>query len=233
MARLLTIEHFRKILRYDPETGHLRRAPHWHRVNIRADGKNKGATIEVAGDRYSAKRVVWAIMTGEWPPSYPYAIRAINNDPFDLRWCNLYHSEQFRVCITCTELQPIDEFAAREPLASGLRRRASNCKKCAAASRAAHRAAGNKYGFTARMKKFGLTADQYHAMVAEQHGVCAICRKSQAKKDLAIDHCHQTGQVRGLLCAACNLGIGHFRDDPKLLLESAKYLLSFAKKVRS
>ncbi|NDE15098.1 hypothetical protein EBZ80_09235 [bacterium] len=52
---------------------------------------------------------------------------------------------------------------------------------------------------------------------------CIICGEKQ-NKQLAIDHDHKTGKVRGALCSRCNLGLGHFRDDPELLRFAALYL---------
>lgn len=79
----------------------------------------------------------------------------------------------------------------------------------------------------------GLTVDEYDAMLTEQDGKCAICRKDAADEQrkafwdthLSVDHCHSTGAVRGLLCNSCNLAIGKFSDDPVLLLRAASYLL--------
>jgi len=62
-------------------------------------------------------------------------------------------------------------------------------------------------------------------MLDEQEGVCAICRRPpSAMTHLAVDHDHSTGVVRGLLCGACNLGLGNFRDDPDLLWRANQYL---------
>lgn len=58
---------------------------------------------------------------------------------------------------------------------------------------------------------------------ARQIKECIICGETQAIQ-LAIDHNHQTGEVRGALCSRCNLGLGHFRDDPELLRFAALYL---------
>lgn len=65
------------------------------------------------------------------------------------------------------------------------------------------------------------------ALREKQDGKCAICGKPEAlaaKGTFHIDHDHETGFVRGLLCSACNLGIGHFRDDPILMLKAIRYL---------
>lgn len=58
---------------------------------------------------------------------------------------------------------------------------------------------------------------------ARQLRECIICGESQ-KLQLAIDHDHRTGRVRGALCSRCNLGLGHFRDSPELLRLAALYL---------
>lgn len=68
-------------------------------------------------------------------------------------------------------------------------------------------------------------------MLASQGGVCAICgqpetivKKGGVVASLAIDHCHETGKVRGLLCGRCNLGIGCLRHDAETALAAAEYL---------
>lgn len=68
-------------------------------------------------------------------------------------------------------------------------------------------------------KQYGITIEQYDAMLEVQGGVCAICgepetsRNQHGVRGLAVDHCHTHGNVRSLLCAACNLAIGHMRED--------------------
>lgn len=73
---------------------------------------------------------------------------------------------------------------------------------------------------------YGISLNKYEEMVQQQEGKCAICKKRQSeeKRRLSIDHCHNTGQIRDLLCSRCNLGIGYFRDDPDLLIEAACYI---------
>src|ERR1700685_2188606 len=62
-------------------------------------------------------------------------------------------------------------------------------------------------------RKYGLNPTQYQSLMESQKGVCAICKETP--KGWAVDHDHQTGAVRGLLCNACNWGLGQFTDDPK------------------
>jgi len=75
-------------------------------------------------------------------------------------------------------------------------------------------------------KKYGITAAEFDAMVAAQGGGCAICTVSvnPDANNLAVDHCHTTGRVRGILCGRCNRGIGNFNDDPSLLEKAVIYL---------
>ena len=76
------------------------------------------------------------------------------------------------------------------------------------------------------LKKYGLTAAQYWEMYERQMGCCAICGSSE-KKRMAVDHCHKSGAVRGLLCVACNLGLGNFRDSPAYLSTAISYLKGY------
>jgi hypothetical protein len=77
-------------------------------------------------------------------------------------------------------------------------------------------------------RKFGLTPEEYEARLAAQGGVCAICERQPAKgRQLDIDHDHQTGEVRGLVCNSCNQGLGLFGEDTFRLMSAAAYLSSW------
>jgi hypothetical protein len=69
--------------------------------------------------------------------------------------------------------------------------------------------------------RYGITPEQFLAMEASQKGRCAICRKA---KKLHVDHCHETKQVRGLLCMACNTSLGKFENSPEMLRAAIQYL---------
>lgn len=76
-------------------------------------------------------------------------------------------------------------------------------------------------------KKFGISLDTYNEMFSQQSGSCAICGKHELDnggKRLAIDHNHETGQIRSLLCHNCNTGIGHFEDDVSIVEKAVNYL---------
>ena len=77
----------------------------------------------------------------------------------------------------------------------------------------------------AMFKKYGLTHEAYDRCLAEQGGVCAICRKAcQMHHRLSVDHDHDTGRVRGLLCHSCNTGLGKFGDSLLTLEAACAYL---------
>lgn len=84
-----------------------------------------------------------------------------------------------------------------------------------------------KYRNLDLQKRFGISQLEYEQMFEAQDGVCAICKKfrlNKGKKYMAVDHCHKTGKVRGILCHFCNRAIGLFDDDQKLLTQAIEYL---------
>lgn len=83
--------------------------------------------------------------------------------------------------------------------------------------------------------RYGITEEQYQAMLVAQNFVCAICKEPETAKEhrtdnvrkLAVDHCHTTKRVRGLLCKKCNHGIGLFSDNTMKLFNAIIYLEEF------
>jgi len=73
-------------------------------------------------------------------------------------------------------------------------------------------------------RKYDITLAEYEEMHEAQEGVCAICFEPETGKMLAVDHCHTTGAIRGLLCSHCNTALGKFRDDPARLQSAINYL---------
>ena len=70
-------------------------------------------------------------------------------------------------------------------------------------------------------RRYGITAAEADVMLADQCGLCGLCRAAPA---VHVDHDHGTGAVRDLLCFNCNGGLGQFRDDPALLRAAARYV---------
>lgn len=127
-------------------------------------------------------------------------------------------------------------------------RRCSGCdKNFRFNTRNFHRNARNKYGLSTQCKtcvrqcqrayedrnqagrrgrflkrRYNITEEDYRRLRTAQDGCCAVCGDEGSR--LVVDHCHESGAVRGLLCAPCNKGLGHFRDDPNLLERAKTYL---------
>jgi hypothetical protein len=80
-------------------------------------------------------------------------------------------------------------------------------------------------------KNYGLTIERFNAMYEDQKGCCACCGKHESdfKRGLHVDHDHETGQVRALLCTRCNPGLGYFGDSIELLEMAVLYLKKFKK----
>jgi len=78
-----------------------------------------------------------------------------------------------------------------------------------------------------KYRQYGLTEETYTALVQSQNNQCAICHvdfKELERKRIHIDHCHDTGKVRGILCHQCNIMIGFSRNDVNILKKAIKYL---------
>lgn len=77
-------------------------------------------------------------------------------------------------------------------------------------------------------RKFGITHEDYELMLAEQDGVCKICKQHRVASNkyyMAIDHCHNTGKIRGILCTRCNTAIGLLEENIDNLNNAIKYLM--------
>ena len=75
--------------------------------------------------------------------------------------------------------------------------------------------------------RYGITEEKYEEMLEKQKHSCKICGCNTNKR-LYVDHCHETKQVRGLLCHQCNVALGHMNDDPIRLENAAVYLRNVA-----
>ena len=75
-------------------------------------------------------------------------------------------------------------------------------------------------------KKYGITLDEYNQMFTDQNGCCAVCGKHESNqvRSLAVDHDHETGEVRELLCTSCNTSLGLLQENEEILLSMLAYI---------
>lgn len=127
-------------------------------------------------------------------------------------------SVSVKSCYMCKTLQPLDAFWKNQNACKNCQRqyRRDNLDRKQKSGRFAW-----EYGLRS---KFNLTPDEYFDLLEQQEGVCAICGKDELGRRLAVDHCHETKAVRGLLCRKCNMGIGLLGDDPEILQKALRYL---------
>lgn len=156
--------------------------------------------------------------------------------------------EGFKRCTKCREVKSMADFSYEDKQATRIR---PTCKECTNEAqrewkrknperalegqhrrRACYKAAGKKYRNSAESRwkahlktRFGLTPEEYEAMLVAQFGLCAICGlPPQEGKRLTIDHCHKSNLIRSLLCNNCNTMLGMAQDNPAILRAGIKYL---------
>jgi len=143
-------------------------------------------------------------------------------------------------CVKCGETKAPSEFYKEKRVIDGLTARCKTCMKGDASSSYAERreavAARNKANYSAQKEKdkslrlnYGITLDQWNEMFDLQGRQCAICgstKPNHASGQFVVDHCHEFGQVRGILCGSCNIMLGHAKDDVNTLFAAAMYLVS-------
>ena len=124
-------------------------------------------------------------------------------------------------CSVCRVLKEYSEFGKQAGCRNGLK---PACRACCAKRDKANQKK-HAYSYRAMIKKlYGITYKQYKSMLENQDYKCAICGNKQRNKRLSVDHCHKTGNVRGLLCGHCNSVLGNARDDIVILKRSIRYL---------
>ncbi len=130
--------------------------------------------------------------------------------------------DKMKTCCTCRVPKKLDEFHKCANSSDG---HMYECKPCSKIRRT-ERHLRSRYDDLVRRRfyLYGITKDQYEDLLVKQNGVCAICLSLDLKKTLCVDHDHQTGRIRGLLCSKCNKGLGLFGDTRDLLLKAVKYL---------
>jgi hypothetical protein len=143
-----------------------------------------------------------------------------------------------KACCTCEQTKPVSEFHRDRHTASGYANRCKECRRPGNATAVARwrerhperrreawrRWWHNKGRFRDLAATYGISEEQYLAMLEAQDGRCAICRGDGQGRRLGVDHDHDTGQVRGLLCGPCNSALGMLREDPAIFAAALTYL---------
>lgn len=202
----LTLDRLKEAVSYDPATGEFLWVQRGRgiRTGSRAGSTDKGyRLIVIDGVGHYAQRLAWFWVNGFWPS----VIRFQNGNKLDCRIDNLRDGFY---------LTTKHDYKTKEGRAAAqLEYRASKREE---------------FVHKERERKFGVSRQKYAELFHAQDGCCAICKQPETAtrngkvKTLAVDHCHETGVVRGLLCVACNTDIGKFMDDRVRLLSAVRYL---------
>lgn len=143
-----------------------------------------------------------------------------------------------KTCSACGQVKPATQFYKRRASNDGLQKHCKSCSnKRVAQKRANNREYMRSYGKTQAAKdssrkhrlkaKYGLKPEQFDNLLANQSYSCACCGSSNPGgryNQWNVDHCHVTGEVRGLLCSACNIGIGCLGDNLQGIRNALYYL---------
>jgi hypothetical protein len=145
-----------------------------------------------------------------------------------------------KTCRDCGQTKPLAEMQKHPAFKDGHntlcsecnRRRVKEWRKKNPEKRALQAAKEGKQDYVKNKhlkRDFGITLDEYNVMFEQQEGCCKICKRHQVhfSRRLAVDHCHSTGKIRGLLCSQCNTLLGMAKDDTLVLQEAINYLTGY------
>lgn len=108
----------------------------------------------------------------------------------------------------------------------------AHAEKLRAKDRERYAASPKKHRSSKLKSKYGITIEEYEEMYKSQNGLCSICGKHKpdcGHDGLVVDHCHEKGHVRELLCASCNHALGKFNDNIATVKNAVKYLIKHKK----
>ncbi|RSM66611.1 hypothetical protein DMH03_05775 [Amycolatopsis sp. WAC 01376] len=129
-----------------------------------------------------------------------------------------------KVCARCGTPKVLSEYYRRASSRDGRRGVCATCTRRAAAIR--HQATRDAARNRRYVARYGITAADVDELRAAQRYRCALCGRHEDRLPLGlmVDHDHQSGTVRALLCHSCNAGLGHFRESPQILHAALAYL---------
>jgi hypothetical protein len=134
-----------------------------------------------------------------------------------------------KTCTKCGEVKPLEDFHKHNQMPDGRSPRCGPCKNADTKESWARKPPEERRKLSRRRQlwhRYRIRESDYDEMYKSQDGRCAICGDQKPWRGdwLAVDHDHSTGEVRGLLCGECNVGLGKFDDTPDLLRGAANYL---------
>ncbi len=138
-----------------------------------------------------------------------------------------------KICPRCSELKSLDDFYNHRNRPDGKGAICIECcKRYQYANRKEHSQTMQRYRDRNKSieqnerlsRKYDITLYEYNELLKKQKGVCAICKQPPSDRRLCVDHNHNTGVIRGLLCVECNNGLSKFKDDSEILKTATKYL---------
>lgn len=133
-------------------------------------------------------------------------------------------------CTNCGESKPLSEFSQYPSRPGYIYARCKVCERKSVKERKAKWKKDNPEAFRNSLRRdnlkrsYGITFEDYDVLLKKQKGGCAICGIPPGKRNLSIDHCHKSLEIRGLLCHRCNRGISFFGDRPELMTSASRYL---------
>lgn len=126
-----------------------------------------------------------------------------------------------KTCKHCGVEKPLEDFPKNSNMKDG---HVNFCFPCRYEKYYKDRLSSDKYWSQQLKWKYGISIETYNKMSEEQRGLCAVCGNDNGGKRLCVDHRHDTGKVRGLLCTSCNKAIGQLGDTPEGVLAAYNYL---------
>ena len=210
----LTFNEVNDVLSYDSQTGEFTwkvstssRAQKGQRAGVKQRMQNGKDyySITYQGRKLSGSQVAWLLHYGEWPDR---SIFFVDENPMNLRISNLKMADHKAIRIV------------KKDGSTGYKMTNEQVRH---------------YGLS---RNYNISLTDYARMFSEQGGVCAICKQPETAKlpgrktgstdlrvrDLSVDHCHETGKIRELLCNSCNHMLGEAKDNIEVLLAGANYL---------
>jgi hypothetical protein len=125
-------------------------------------------------------------------------------------------------CSKCETFKSLEEFHLNSSQPDGRR---SDCKLCRKAFDAARYKTSRRKELL--VERYGIGDEEYYSLLEKQSGVCALCSADTPGgrwKKFNVDHCHDTGRVRGLLCYRCNTALGQLGDNEVGLMKALSYV---------